>query len=74
MEFTPEYAYLLGLIAGRGTFVASKKRIIIEFNYAKQLESIPFCPKCGEIMTSNGCETDGKQEPQYTIGPLDQQS
>ena len=29
MEFTPEYAYLLGLIAGRGTFVASKKRIII---------------------------------------------
>ena len=74
MEFTPELAYLLGLITGRGTFYASKKRIIIEFNYAKQLESIPFCPKCGKIMTGNTCGTDGKQEPQYTIGPFDQQS
>ena len=47
MELTPELAYLLGLITGRGKIydLPSNPRITINFPF-KDLKGIPFCPYC----------------------------
>ena len=71
-----ELAYFLGLITGRGTIVISKKIIIVEFNYAKQLDSIPYCPECSGIMKGASikkCAKHGEKEPKFTLGPFNQQ-
>jgi hypothetical protein len=75
MEMTKELCYFLGLITGRGSFEKKKKIIILEFDYAKPLEGIPYCPKCTEIMkgTSNKkCSNHGIQSPAFKVGPFDQ--
>ena len=75
MVLTPELAYFLGLITGRGSFEVSKKIIVLEFPYAKPLEGIPYCPSCNEIMKgfNKKCINHGKQKPAFRIGPFDQQ-
>ena len=76
VTLTPELAYFLGLITGRGSFEVSKKIIVLEFPYAKPLEGIPYCPSCNEIMkgfTDKKCTNHGKQKPVFRIGPFDQQ-
>jgi len=76
MKITKELCYFLGLITGRGSFEKKKKIIILEFDYAKPLEGIPYCPKCSEIMKGTSkkkCSKHGNQIPAFKVGPFDQQ-
>ncbi len=76
VEISSELCYFLGLITGRGSFEKNKKIIVLEFDYAKPLEGIPFCPQCPEIMKGTSikkCSTHGSVSPAFNVGPFDQQ-
>ncbi len=48
------YAYLLGLLVGRGHILASNKRLIVEFAHKnKTVEGITTCEKCGGLVTKS---------------------
>jgi hypothetical protein len=76
IDISSELMYFLGLITGRGSFEKNKKIIVLEFDYAKPLEGIPFCPKCQEIVkgiSNKKCSTHGIVTPKFNVGPFDQQ-
>lgn len=76
IKITSELCYFLGLIAGRGSFEKKKKIIVLEFDYAKPLEGIPYCPTCREIVkgfSKKKCLTHGVVTPIFDVGPYDQQ-
>ena len=64
MTLNRQTAYLLGLIAGRGHFYVSSKRIAIEFSHAnKEVAKILHCDNCGNLVTGFGlmkCKGCGK--------------
>lgn len=64
MVLDSQTAYLIGLIAGRGHFYVSSKRIAIEFSHAnKDVAKILHCDVCGNLVTGFGlmkCKGCGK--------------
>lgn len=58
---SPEEAYFLGLITGRGHIYADSSFIAIEFSHANEfVEGIAHCPKCGYLATLPKNSTTGK--------------
>lgn len=51
----PPFAYLLGLITGRGHFFIDSKIIAIEFSHTNEfVDGIAHCPVCGWLATDAG--------------------
>jgi hypothetical protein len=62
MEISKEFAYLIGLICGRGHLIEKDKKIVIEFAHKNKIAyGISYCLKCGQLATSQGEDKETKE-------------